>query len=72
MSGKKVVAYVFIGVIVLSVVITFLYGGSRASGGVDFSSGRSIVVLHLTGTIQDGGGGSLFNGGGISPRSIRR
>lgn len=72
MTAKKIVAYVFIGLVVLSVVVAFLYGGARGAGSVDFSSGRSIVVLHLTGTIQDGGGGSLFSGGGISPDSVRR
>lgn len=71
MSIKKIIAYVFIGVVAVSAVAAFVLGTSRDSGVFDGSSKDAIAVLHLTGSIQDSGSSSLF-GGGITPRSVAR
>ncbi len=68
MSKKKIVGLVVLAFIVLSVVIAVLIPATDSGG---FEGSDSVLLVSLSGSIQESGSSGLF-GGGIGPGFVRK
>ena len=69
MTRKKIIAYVALGVLALTVVVAILIPPATGSGLA--GGGDAVFVVPLSGPIQESGGSSLLSPGGVSPRFVR-